>query len=122
LSATASTVFHRVEIPANGARLDTTTGTPDLSGSNTRRLHTCRMDPAFHADAASCVGGSVRVRPSQRAGMFLLAVQSGFFYSGFTAVTEPVKAPDESRLACAWRGAAVSDRIDLTQIEPAEKL
>jgi hypothetical protein len=42
------------------AHLDTTTGTPDLSGSNTRRLHTCRMNPAFHADAASCIGGSVR--------------------------------------------------------------
>jgi hypothetical protein len=26
-------------------------------------LHTCRMNPAFHADAASCIGGSVRVRP-----------------------------------------------------------
>jgi len=45
------------------AHLDTTTGTPDLSGSNTRRLHTCRMNPAFLANAASCVGGSVRVRP-----------------------------------------------------------
>jgi hypothetical protein len=44
--------------------LDTTTGTPDLSGSNTRRLHTCRMNPAFHADAASCIGGTVRVRPA----------------------------------------------------------
>jgi hypothetical protein len=54
--------------------------------------------------------------------MFSLAVQSGIFYSGFTAATEPVEAPDESRLACARRGAAVSDRIDLTQIEPAEKL
>ena len=32
------------QIPAAGrkwAHLDTTTGTPDLSGSNTRRLHTC---------------------------------------------------------------------------------
>jgi len=37
------------------------TGTPDFSGSNTRRLHTCRMNPAFLADAASCIGGSVRV-------------------------------------------------------------
>jgi hypothetical protein len=55
-------------------------------------------------------------------GVFTLAAQSGIFYSGFTAVTEPVKAPDESRLACARRGAAVSDRMDLTQIEPAEKL
>jgi len=54
--------------------------------------------------------------------MFSLAMQSGIFYSGFTAVTEPVRAPDESRLACARRDAAVSDRIDLTQIEPAEKL
>jgi hypothetical protein len=54
--------------------------------------------------------------------VFSLAAQSGIFYSGFTAVTEPVEAPDESRLACARRGAAVSDRIDLTQIEPAEKL
>jgi hypothetical protein len=54
--------------------------------------------------------------------MFSLAAQSGFFYSVFTAVTEPVKAPDESRLACARRSAAVSDRIDLTQIEPVEKL
>jgi hypothetical protein len=60
--------------------------------------------------------------PCQRAIVFSLAAQSGIFYSGFTAVTEPVKAPDESRLACARRGAAVSDRIDLTQIEPAEKL
>jgi hypothetical protein len=59
---------------------------------------------------------------SQRAIVFSLAAQSGIFYSGFTAVTEPVKAPAESRLACARRGAAVSDRIDLTQIEPAEKL
>jgi hypothetical protein len=54
--------------------------------------------------------------------VFSLATQSGIFYSGFTAVTEPVEAPDESRLACARRGAAVSDRIDLTQVEPAEKL
>jgi len=59
---------------------------------------------------------------SQCAMVFSLAAQSGIFYSGFTAVTEPVKAPDESRLACARRGAAVSDRVDLTQIEPAEKL
>jgi hypothetical protein len=54
--------------------------------------------------------------------VFSLAAQSGFFYSGFTAVTKPVEAPDESCLACARRGAAVSDRIDLTQIEPAKKL
>jgi hypothetical protein len=40
--------------------LDTTTGTPDLSGSNARRWHTCRMNPAFHADAASCIGGNAR--------------------------------------------------------------
>src|ERR1017187_4826615 len=56
------------QIPAAGrkwAHLDTITGTPDLSGGNTRRLHTCRMNPAFHADAASCIGGSVRVRPSE---------------------------------------------------------
>ncbi len=53
---------------------------------------------------------------------FSLAAQSGIFYSGFTAVTEPVKARDESRLACARRGAAVSDRIDLNQIEPPGKL
>jgi len=46
-----------------GAHLDANTGTPDLSGSNTRRVHTCRMNPAFHADAASCIGGSARVRP-----------------------------------------------------------
>ena len=39
----------------------TITGTPDLSGSNTRRLHICRMNPAFHADAASCIGGGVPV-------------------------------------------------------------
>jgi len=52
--------------------------------------------------------------------MFSLAMPSGIFYSGFTAVTEPVKAPDESRLACAWRDAAVSDRIDSTQIEPTQ--
>jgi hypothetical protein len=63
-----------------------------------------------------------RCAPSQLAGAFSLAMQSGIFYSGFTAVTEPVKAPDESRLACARRDAAVGDRIDLTQIEPAEKL
>jgi hypothetical protein len=43
------------------AHLDTTIGTPDLSGSNTRRLHTCRMNPAFHADTTSCIGGRVRV-------------------------------------------------------------
>jgi len=42
------------------AHLGTTTGTPDLSGSNTHWLHTCRMNPAFHADAASCIGGSAR--------------------------------------------------------------
>jgi hypothetical protein len=54
--------------------------------------------------------------------VFSLAAQPGIFYSGFTAVTEPVKAPDESSLACARRGAAVSDRIDLTQIESVEKL
>jgi hypothetical protein len=47
----------------NWAPLDTTIGTPDSSGSKTRRLHTCRMNPAFHADAASCVGDGVRVRP-----------------------------------------------------------
>ena len=50
----------RRELMVEGAHLDTTTGTPDLSGSNTRRLHTCRMNPAFHADAASCIGGTVR--------------------------------------------------------------
>jgi len=49
-------------------------------------------------------------------------MQSGIFYSGFTAVTKSVETADESRLACVRRGAAVSDRIDLTQIEPAEKL
>jgi hypothetical protein len=49
--------------------------------------------------------------PCQHAGVFSLAMQSGIFYSGFTAVTEPVKAPDESRLACARRGAAVSGRL-----------
>jgi len=54
--------------------------------------------------------------------MFSLAMPSGILYSGFTAVTKSVEAPDESRLACALRDAAVSDRIDLTQIEPAEKL
>ena len=43
-----------------GAHLDTTIGTPDEFGNNTRRLHTCRMNPAFHADATSCIGGSVR--------------------------------------------------------------
>jgi hypothetical protein len=52
---------------------------------------------------------------------FSLAAHSGIFYSGFTAGTELVKAPDESHLACARRGAAVSNRMDLTQIEPAEK-
>jgi hypothetical protein len=45
------------------AHLDTTIGTPDLSGSNTRRLHTCRMNPAFRADAASCIGGGARMCP-----------------------------------------------------------
>jgi hypothetical protein len=44
------------------AHFDTTTGTPDLSGSNTRRLHTCRMNPVFHADAASCLGSGVKGR------------------------------------------------------------
>jgi hypothetical protein len=73
-------------------------------------------------DTAFSVVQKMRCAPSQRASVFTLAAQSGFFYSGFTAVTEPVEAPDESCLACARRGAAVSDRIDLTQIEPAEKL
>jgi hypothetical protein len=44
--------------------------------------------------------------------VFSLAVQSGIFYSVFTAVTESMKTPDELRLACARRGAAVSGRID----------
>ena len=34
---------------------------------------------------------------------FSLAAQSEIFYSGFTAVIEPVKAPGESPLACARR-------------------
>jgi hypothetical protein len=74
----------------------------------------------FERDRFNCVssGGN----SSQRAMVFSLAAQSGFFYSGFTAVTEPVKAPDELRLACARRGAAVSNRVDLTQIEQTEKL
>jgi hypothetical protein len=46
---------------AERAHLDTTTGTPDLSGSNTRWLHNCRMDPAFRAGAISCMGDGVRV-------------------------------------------------------------
>jgi hypothetical protein len=54
--------------------------------------------------------------------VFLLATQSKKIYSVFTAITEPKKTPDESHLACARRGAAVSDRVDVTQIEPAEKL
>jgi hypothetical protein len=53
---------------------------------------------------------------------FSLVAPSGIFYSVFTAITEPKKTPDESHLACARRGAAVSDRVDVTQIEPAEKL
>jgi hypothetical protein len=36
---------------------------------------------------------------------FSLAAQPGIFYSGFFAVTEPVKTPDKSRLAGARRGA-----------------
>jgi hypothetical protein len=36
-----------------GAHLNTSIGTPDLSGSNTRCLHICRMNPAFHSDVAS---------------------------------------------------------------------
>jgi hypothetical protein len=43
---------------------------------------------------------------------FSLAAQPEFFYSDFSAVTKTVKTPDESRLACPRRGAAVSDRID----------
>ncbi|MGO9586915.1 MAG: hypothetical protein ACLP2Y_12035 [Limisphaerales bacterium] len=43
---------------------------------------------------------------------FSLAAQSGIFYSVFAAVTEPMKTPDELRLACARRGTAVSGRID----------
>jgi hypothetical protein len=48
------------------AHLDTAAGTPDLSGSNTRRLHTCRMNPAFRANTTSCIGGGVRLRPWKR--------------------------------------------------------
>jgi hypothetical protein len=52
---------------------------------------------------------------------FSLAVQSEIIYRGFAAVIKSVEALDESCLACARRGAAVSERIDLTQIEPEEK-
>jgi hypothetical protein len=38
---------------------------------------------------------------------FSLAAQPGIFYSGFFAITEPVKTPDKSRLA----DAAVNDQI-----------
>jgi hypothetical protein len=74
----------------------------------------------FERDRFNCVssGGN----SSQRAMVFSLAAPAEIFYSGFTAVTELVKTPDESHLACARRGAAASDQIDLTQIEPAEKL
>ena len=61
------------------ARSDTAIGTPDLSGSNPRRLHTCRMNPAFLADAASCIGGSVRVRPTNVNG-FEFAWDGNFSY------------------------------------------
>jgi hypothetical protein len=54
--------------------------------------------------------------------VFSLAAQSGILYSGFIAVTKSVAAPDETCLACARRGAAVGERIDLKQIEPTEKL
>jgi len=53
-------------VVGKGVHLDTATGTPDLSGSNTRRLHICRMNPAFRADAASCMGGGVRLRTWKR--------------------------------------------------------
>ena len=64
----------------------------------------------------------IELRPRPTRHLFSLVVQSEFFYSGFTVVTKSVEAPDESCLACARRGAAVSDRIDLTPIELAEKL
>ena len=36
--------------------LGTTIGTPDLSGSNTHLLHTCRMNPAFRGCSPRRVG------------------------------------------------------------------
>jgi hypothetical protein len=42
-------------------------------------LHTCRMNPAFLADAASCIGGSVRVRPTNVNG-FEFAWDGNFSY------------------------------------------
>ena len=87
------------QIPAAGrkwAHLDTITGTPDLSGGNTRRLHTCRMNPAFHADAASCIGGTVRVRPAQPgtcigvvAAAILAAVEGAILPPGIIARSFP---------------------------------
>jgi hypothetical protein len=47
---------------------------------------------------------------------FSLAANPVFFYSGFTVVMESVKALEESRLA----GAAVVDRMGLSQIESAK--
>ena len=66
------------DVEAPGAQLDTATGTPDKSGSNTRRLHTCRINPAFHADAASCIGGSVRAALPAKRGLLFQARLIGF--------------------------------------------
>src|SRR5207245_2121199 len=63
------------------AYLDTTTGTPDLSGSRLPGLKLCRINPAFHAVWSADRGGGVKMR---------------------LRATQPASGTEDTTLTLAW--------------------